>query len=149
MNIGEEIKQKSFDSNYHMALINILYTSNKLRQHTSLIFKPYGIQGQHYNVLRIIKGQHPEPVSPGHIKEVMLDKGRDLTRLVDRLVKEGLVHREINKENKRKLKITLTSKGQVILEEITTKLNNWYAEFQKIDEDESLILSNLLDKLRG
>ena len=87
MEIDKVIKQQRFKNEFQKAIINLFYTSNHFRDMHSNVFKRFDIQGQHYNVLRILKGKHPQPVSPGYIKEVILDKGADLTRLVDKLVK--------------------------------------------------------------
>ncbi|HEY8916321.1 MAG TPA: MarR family transcriptional regulator, partial [Chitinophaga sp.] len=91
MRIEEAIKQGKFSNNFHKALVNLIFTSNWLRDANAEIFKKYDILPQHFNALRIIKGRHPKPVSAGEIKEVLLDKASDVTRLLDKLVKQGYV----------------------------------------------------------
>ena len=86
MKIEEAIKQGRFGSNFHKAVVNLIYTSNWLRDAHTDLFRKYGILSQHFNALRIIKGRHPKPVSAGEIKEVLLDKASDVTRLLDKLV---------------------------------------------------------------
>tara|TARA_B100001769_G_C22004949_1_gene540064 strand:+ start:601 stop:1044 length:444 start_codon:yes stop_codon:yes gene_type:complete len=147
MGFKEEIKSK-FDSNQLMAAVNIIYTSNWLRDISLPIYKKHNILSQHYNILRIVNGSFPNSVSPGYIKEVMLDKGRDLTRLVDKLVKLGYVERSLCKDNRRKMKITITQPGKEIINIIGTEINNLYTSYN-LNEDEANQLSNLLDKLRG
>lgn len=88
MEIEKEIKQSKFENLLQKAIINLFFTSNFIRDRILCILKDYDIQQQHYNVLRIINGQYPNPVSPGYIKEVMIDKGVDLTRLLDKLEKK-------------------------------------------------------------
>ncbi|MBK21988.1 MAG: MarR family transcriptional regulator [Flavobacteriales bacterium] len=147
MGFKEEIKSK-FESNQLMAAVNIIYTSNWLRDVSLPIYKKYNILSQHYNILRIVNGSYPDSVSPGYIKEVMLDKGRDLTRLVDKLVNLGYVERNLCKDNRRKMKITITKSGTEIIENIGKEINNLYTSYN-LSEQEAIKLSELLDKLRS
>jgi DNA-binding MarR family transcriptional regulator len=149
MKIEKAIKQSKFESPLQKAVINIFYTANWLRDQQWELFKKYDILPQHYNVLRIIKGKHPESVSPGDIKEVMLDKGNDVTRLVDKLVKMGLVKRSLCEANRRKIDINLTDKGLDFLKELNEPMRKQYNSIKKqLSEKEAEQLSNLLDKLR-
>lgn len=147
MGIQEEIKSK-FDNNVVMATINVFYTANWLRDLGQPIYKKYGILSQHYNILRIVRGKSPEPVSPGEIKEVMIDKGRDLTRLIDKLVTLGYLCRGLCEHNRRKMEITITQKGLDLINEIAVDNQEMFKNFN-LNEEEALQLSNLLDKLRG
>ena len=147
MGFKEEIKSK-FDSNQLMAAVNIIYTSNWLRDISLPIYKKHNILSQHYNILRIVNGSFPNSVSPGYIKEVMIDKGRDLTRLVDKLVKLGYVERNLCKDNRRKMKITITPSGTEIIKTIGEEINNLYKNYN-LSEEEAIKLSELLDKLRS
>lgn len=150
MKIEEEIKQYRFESNLHKALINLLYTNNWHRDLQQSIFKEFDLQQQHYNILRILKGSHPEPVSPGYIKEVMLDKGTDLTRLLDKLERKSLIVRKLCESNRRKIDITLTDKGLELLGRIKPVFNKLNEEISNnLSEGEAQQLSDLLDKLRG
>lgn len=145
--IKDAIKQESFQSPQQKAFLNILYTSNYLRDLTAPYFKEAGILQQHYNVLRIVKGKGGEASSPGQIIEVMLDKGRDLTRLVDKLVKLEYLERRASQVNRRKVDIYITKEGIDITEKIDEKIVKVYAELGITDE-EAETLSTLLDKLR-
>ncbi len=147
MSFKEEIKSK-FDSNQLMAAVNVIYTSNWLRDVSLPIYQKHNILSQHYNILRIVNGSYPNAVSPGYIKEVMLDKGRDLTRLVDKLVKLGYVERNLCKDNRRKMKITITEMGSEIIETIGKEINSLYTSYN-LNEEEAIKLSELLDKLRS
>ncbi len=149
MGIQEEIKQAKFYSNTQKALINVLYTSNWLRDIHNDLFKNENILLQHYNVLRIVNGQHPKPTSPGYIKSVILDKGPDLTRLVDKLVTLNLFKRELNAQNRRQVEITITPKGIEVAAELEKKLAERMHQKLKLSQDEAEELSFLLDKMRG
>lgn len=150
MSIGSEIGQKAFSSSVEKAKVNILYTSNWLRDLHLPLVKKKGMQLQHYNILRIVRGQFPGCISPGEIKDVVLDKGVDITRLVDKLVTSGFVHRETCPENRRKVNISLTEKGATVLKELDKALEEVNEKLaQRLTPEEAENLSNLLDKLRG
>lgn len=150
MNINEEIKQKEFKSSFHKVLVNLMYTTKQLDDRQNAIFKKYGILMQHYNVLRIIRGNHPEPVSPGHIIDVMIDKGRDLTRLITKLVTLGLVTRERAEENKRKILISMTDLGLKTLGEIDEELYYFMSRASScIADEDAEVVSEYLDKIRN
>ena len=149
MELGKEIKQTSFSSNTEKALINLLYTSNKTLNHLNSLYKKEGLQSQHFNVLRIIKGRHPKVVNPGQIKEVMLDKGRDLTRLLDKLERLGYITRKTNDRNRRLVDINITEKGIEITNALTEEVYDWMNTQLTISEKDAKSLSDLLDKFRG
>ncbi len=149
MGIKEEIKQSKFQSNIQMAMVNIMYTSNWMRDLQQEIFKKLNILPQHYNILRIVKGKHPEVVFPGQIKTVMLDKGRDLTRLIDKLVSLNFLNRSLCDSNRRKVEISITEKGLRIVDLFDIDITKNMNQNIQITEEEALTLSNLLDKIRG
>lgn len=149
MKIEKAINQASFDSSIQKAVINLVYTSNWMRDKQNKLFKPHGILPQHFNVLKILKGKHPELVSPSYIKEVMLDKAPDLTRLVDKLVQKGWVWRQQCENNRRMVEIGLTEKGIRFLEKLNTEVKaNAELIHNRLSESEAEQLSDLLDKLR-
>jgi DNA-binding MarR family transcriptional regulator len=149
MKIEEEIKQrKKFVSNKEKALVNLLFTSNWYNNSSNDLFKTHDMTTQQYNVLRILRGQLPAAVTCGEIKEVMLDKNPDLTRLIDRLVQKDLVIRSFNENNRRQVLVKISKKGLALLTKIDPEVNKQTESF-KINEKEAELLSNLLDKLRG
>lgn len=147
MKISEEIKT-NFENNIHMALVNIMYTANWYRDLNKEVLKKYNLLPQHYNVLRIVKGAHPEASCPGDIKKVMLDKGPDITRLIDKLVKMDYLQRCLNETNRRSMDIMITGKGKTALAEMTQEMNNLQKAHFQLSEEEALMLSDLLDKSR-
>jgi DNA-binding MarR family transcriptional regulator len=149
MKIEEAIKQGRFGNNFHKAVVNLIYTSNWLRDTQTDIFKKYDILPQHFNALRIIKGRYPKPVSAGEIKDVLLDKASDVTRLLDKLVKQGYVKRQLCEYNRRKMDITITPKGLQLLEELEAPMAAFYEDLAtRLSAEDALQLSDLLDKLR-
>ena len=144
--LQELIKQSKFESPQQKAYINLYYTYYHFHNLHSQLLKPYDILPQHYNILKIVKGKYPEPVTPGHILDVMLDKKRDLPRLVDKLVSMKLLERCQSKENKRFVHISLTPKGY----ELTLKMESEMKTLllHHLNDEESELLSTLLDKMR-
>jgi len=149
LEIEKEIKQSSFQSNLHKAVVNVIYTEGWISSVFRDIFKNYKITSQQYNVLRILRGRFPASLNPSEIKSVMIDKNPDLTRLCDRLVIMGLIDRCIDAENKRKVNIQINEKGLNVLKEIDPIMSEFTNQKFHLDENEAELLSSLLDKLRG
>jgi DNA-binding MarR family transcriptional regulator len=150
MKIEQVIKQEKFKDLYEKVVVNLIYTSNWMRDKQNQTFRNYDILPQHYNVLRILKGRYPNPVSPGQIKEVMLDKGTDVTRLIDKLVNKELAKRGLCESNRRKMDVVLTEKGLQLLEELEKPMQILKDQLKvQLTEQEAGMLSNLLDKLRN
>jgi DNA-binding MarR family transcriptional regulator len=149
MKIEQEIKQnKKFISNKEKALVNLLYTSNWYNTSSTGLLKDFEITVQQYNVLRILRGKFPNTTTCGEIKEVMLDKNPDLTRLVDRLVQKEFVVRSFNENNRRQVLVKISKKGLNLLSKLDPIIEK-QTESTNITEKEAETLSNLLDKLRG
>ncbi len=149
MKIEQAIKQnKKFHSNKEKIIVNLLYTYNWYNTIMVDFFKAYEITEQQYNVLRILRGQHPNAITCGAVKEVMLDKNPDLTRLIDRLVQKELVTRIFNESNRRQVLVKISKKGLLTLSKIDPEM---IAQSDQINltEKEAETLSNLLDKMRG
>ncbi len=149
MKFSEEIRQSSFHTDYEMAVLNIMYTSNWLSTSLDKVFKKHSILKQHFNVMRIVNGQHPKPCSPGYIIDVMLDKGRDLTRLIDKMVKLGYLTRTTRPDNRRMVDIHITEAGIEMTIQLKKEIEEVLMALCNIKEEEALTLSNLLDKVRG
>ena len=148
MKIEQEIKQIIFESIYHKAYINLLFTNNFLMDSSKKVFTNYDITPQQFNVLRILKGKYPDMMNPGEILSVMIDKKPDLTRLVDRLYERKLVDREVCSDNRRKVEIKITKKGIKLLDNINPQLKDLMKPMKKLSKKESSLLSDLLDKIR-
>ncbi|MBK9254371.1 MAG: MarR family transcriptional regulator [Saprospiraceae bacterium] len=149
MEINKEINQTHFKNNFFKAYINLIYTSNYFRDSFNKVFSKYKITGQHYNVLRIVKGNCPQASNPGKIKEVMLDKGADLTRLLDKLEKFGWIVRESCPENRRMMNIYVSEAGLVVINDIDEELSALAENLKSLEEEEYGQISDLLDKMRG
>jgi DNA-binding MarR family transcriptional regulator len=149
LKLEEAIKQKRFESPQIKAMLNIMYTANWLMGEFRDVYKPFGITPQQYNVLRILRGKHPESVNPSEIKEVMLDKNPDITRLCDRLLAMGLIGRSIDNDNRRKMNIVITEQGLHMLSQIQPILTERQTQILHRSDINFDLLSDLLDELRG
>jgi DNA-binding MarR family transcriptional regulator len=146
--IEEEIQQKKFKSPHQKAVINLIYTANWLQNKHQGFFKSYGITGQQFNILRILKGQHPNSISPTAIKGRLLDQNSDVSRLLDRLAAKNLLTKTACPKDKRAFDVFITSEGLDLLKEIDRHqkhIDNVLA----LSEEEAHQLSDLLDKSRG
>lgn len=149
MKLEEEIKQSKFSSEFEKLAVNILFTYNWLNNIYSKIFKNFEITTQQFNVLRILRGQYPNTASVSLIKERMLDKMSDASRLVDRLVSKGFVERHICPNDRRKVDVIITVKGLELLSAIDREMGIIPDYFNNITEKEARLVNSILDKMRG
>jgi len=148
MTIEEEIKQSKFRNVQQKAILNILFTSNWIQNKQKEFFEPFGITGQQYNILRILRGQHPNLISGAEIKSRMLDKNSDVSRLLDRLIGKNLVSKSQCPNDKRASDILITDSGLSLLEKLDSSINNLDTKLNSLSEEEANQLSTLLDKSR-
>jgi hypothetical protein len=125
-----------------------MYTSAWLYAKQREYFKQFDITPQQYNVLRILKGQYPNSISTCDIRDRMIDPNSDVSRLLDRMEKMELVTRTTCKQDKRRIDVVLSPKGQELLDKIGTNLDELESNVL-LSTDEADILSNMLDKMRG
>jgi len=150
MKIEDEIKQPRFRDIYQKVAINVLFTSNWLMGRQQDFFKPFGITTQQFNILRILRGQHPNAISGVEIKSRMLDRNSDISRLLDRLLKKDLVSKSQSENDKRAANVSITPKGLELLTQIDDKfVGAERGHFRGLSETEANQLSQLLDKARG
>ncbi len=149
MGISEDIKQVSFRNQFSKALINIYYTNNWLSQKHHELFRSHGITTPQFNVLRILRGQHPNPATVNLIIDRMLDKSSNASRIVDKLESKGLVIRKQCPSDRRAVDVLISKKGLELLQEMDKEIHHLEMSIQKLTEEEANQLSDLLDKLRS
>jgi DNA-binding MarR family transcriptional regulator len=149
MKLEEEISSHKFSSNYHRAIVNILYTYGWLTNLLKQRLDNHDITLQQYNILRILRGQFPNPATVNLLRERMLDKMSDASRIVDRLYKKGLLSRSTNEKDRRAVDILITKKGLDLLKKLDTEMNIDDELSLNLKSDEAGLLSDLLDKFRG
>ena len=149
MELEKEISQTRFKNDYHKLVVNIIYSYSWV---TGLVKERLSCQEvtlQQYNILRILRGQYPSPATINLLKERMLDKMSDASRIVERLVQKELVTRTINKHDRRAVDILITEKGLEILRDLDPIITPEDILKKNISEEEAMQLNLLLDKLRG
>lgn len=150
MRLEEAIKQKTpFRSQEEKLVVNIFFTCSWMQEQMRLFLAPFNITMQQYNVLRILRGQHPRAIALNDIRERLLDKMSDVSRLADRLVKTGWAEKIKDKYDKRLVLINITAKGLTLLGDIDEELPNLDRVMQQLSGNELFITNQLLDKLRG
>jgi len=142
--ISKDIKSK-FKNNKVKALINIKYTSNWLSSKENEFFKPYGLSPQQYNILRILRGAKGR-VKVQIVKERMIERAPNATRLMDKLCDKTLIARERCEDDRRVVYVKITQQGLKLLATIDN--NNKLSFLENLTEEEAETLSNLLDKIR-
>ena len=149
MKLEDEIKQKKFKNEYQKLLLNVIFTGNWLNSQSIKAFKPYGVSPQQYNVLRILKGQHPNAISVNQIVERMLDKNSNASRLVDKLVLKNLVKRETCEADRRQMDVAITEKGLKLLVDMESNIDHVDQIISNsLTKKEAEQLNIILDKIR-
>ena len=150
MGLEKEIKQgKQFDSEYEKLIVNLIYTNSWLSEQQLKIFKPFGITAPQYNVLRILRGQYPEPCTVNTIIDRMLDRMSNASRIVDRLESKELVGRKVCKTDRRAKDVVITKAGLDLLEEVDEISSAWISRFQGITLEKITQMNSLLDEMRA
>ncbi len=149
MKLEDEIRQKDFKSDQQKVTVNILYTANWLNGFGEKLFKEFNLTSQQFNILRILRGQHPKPATIKLLKERMLDKNCDASRLVDNLVKKEFVERTVAEFDRRHCDVLISVDGLRVLEELDKRLPEYERHLKNLSKDEMHTLNFLLDKLRG
>ncbi|AQS92648.1 MarR family transcriptional regulator [Polaribacter sp. BM10] len=142
--ISKDINSK-FTSNKVKALINIKYTSNWLSSKENEFFKPHGISPQQFNILRILRGANAK-IKVQIVKDRMIERAPNATRLMDKLCDKNLIERERCEHDRRVVYVQITQQGLHLLSNIDDFKNVSFLD--KLSEEEALTLSNLLDKIR-
>lgn len=147
MGIDKEIQSTSFRNHYHKAVVNILFTNNWIMEKHKSIFEKVDITPQQYNILRILRGAK-QPLSTLQIRQRMLDKMSDTSRIVDRLLKKELVGKVICQTDKRLVDVSITAKGLDLLEALDNSNGEIDSVLNNITMEEAAQLNLLLDKIR-
>jgi DNA-binding MarR family transcriptional regulator len=142
--ISKDINSR-FPNHKVKALINILYTANWITSFQNEFFKPFGISPQQYNILKILNGAG-KPLKVQTIKDRMIERSPNATRLMDKLCDKHLIERKACAEDRRVVFIEITDKGKQLLKDISDNFNDDL--IKNITEEDAQLLSDLLDKMR-
>lgn len=149
MKLEDEIQHVSFENEYLKAILNVMVTADVFGSATNMVLKPYGISKEQFNVLRILRGQHPKPATIQAITARMISKSSNATRLVEKMRQKGLVERSPCNEDRRKVDVCITGKGLALLDEVDPLVKASGKARCSLTNDEARLLNSLLDKMRG
>lgn len=149
MTIEDEMKQSRFDSAYEKLAFNLIYSNRWLEGFLKKRFSEQGLTMQQYNILRILRGSRPAPLSTLQIRERMIDKMSDTSRIVDRLLIKELVTKQTSKIDSRLVEVRITLKGLRLLKKLDEIDQQIAAHLCNITEAEAALVSDLLDKMHS
>jgi DNA-binding MarR family transcriptional regulator len=147
MTLENDINQHAFRSEYQKSALNLIYTFNWMNEKINRQFEPFDITQQQFNILRILRGAG-QPISTLQIRQRMLDKMSDTSRIVDRLIKKGMVKKTVCREDRRLVDVLLTDKGKKLLQTMDGLNDEMDAIFKYLTNEEAKQLNYLLDKVR-
>ena len=148
MGIEKDIHQAAFVSEKQKALLNLIYTYGWVMEQIKAFLSKEDITHQQFNILRILRGAG-SPLSTLQIRERMLDKMSDTSRIVDRLVAKEWAQKVTCPKDKRLVDVTITDKGLKLLKKLDAESEHMQHIMGNLSEDDAQHLSNLLDRLRG
>lgn len=147
MSLEKDIQQPKFKSEYQKVRINLIYTYNWVVEQSRKFFEKADLTPQQFNILRILRGAG-KPLSTLQIRQRMLDKMSDTSRIVDRLIKKDLVQKVVCQSDRRLVDVTITDKGLQLLETLDFLNDEMDSQLQGLNAEEAKTLNQLLDKLR-
>jgi len=147
MEISEETKTR-FKSPQQKVVVNIRYTSNWMANQQNSFMSRYDLTMPQFNILRILRGAN-DVISVNTVKERMIEKSPNTTRLMDKLIEKDLMERVRCDKDRRVVYVKITDKGQELLASIDETFENSYLYTERLTNEEAETLSALLDKLRG
>jgi DNA-binding MarR family transcriptional regulator len=148
MGIEKDISQTKFRSEYQKATINLIYTFNWMNEQIKNMLDQYHITPQQFNILRILRGAG-KPISTLQIRQRMLDKMSDTSRIVDRLIKKELVKKVVCEGDRRLVDVSISESGLQLLQRIDKHQEQMDSVFKNLNEEQAITLNNLLDKIRN
>jgi DNA-binding MarR family transcriptional regulator len=147
MRLEEAIKQTKFVSQQQKAFLNLFYLSGLMKSAQARFFKQHDLSPEQYNILRILRGQYPNPANIGLLQDRMLDKMSNASRLVEKLKQKSLLSREECPKDRRQVEVLITKSGLELLEYLDPAIRSFETDFRGLNENELIKLNELLDKL--
>ena len=149
MKLTDLIKQPRFSSAAQEAMMNVLVTSSWILQNVAETVEPFGITPAQYNVLRILRGSYPSKLTCGDIRDRLLDRTPDVTRLLNRLERSDLIERERADYDRRVVEVSITDKGLETLSRLQDAVDEMERRLMRhLTPEEHEQLSVLLERLR-
>ncbi len=147
--IEDEIQQATFRNELSKAGINLIFTGTWLKTHHSDFFKSFGITWPQHNILRILRGQRGNPASLTLLKERMVDRSSNVSKITEKLERKKLIDVRPSETDKRAMGITITPKGLELLERVEARVHEINDLLDHLSPSELMLLNVLLDKVRN
>ena len=145
----EEEMQSRFENEKHRFMANTVFTGSWIRNQFESFIVQFGLSTQQYNILRILRGAK-DWVSMNEIKNRMVEKSPNTTRLCDKLVNKSLIERSRSEEDRRVVYLKISEEGLKLLNEIDKADDGTHMSFiDNITNEEAIIVNQILNKLRG
>lgn len=148
MSLESDINQRTFRNQQQKSMVNLIYTYHWVVEGIKQFLSAEDITLQQYNILRILRGSSPKPLSTLQIRERMLDKMSDTSRIVDRLRLKGLVEKSTAKSDKRLVDVLISDTGRKLLEKLDAQNERLDHIMHGLNEDDMKVFNDLLDKIR-
>ena len=146
--IDQELRSR-FESEQHKAMLNVMFTANWFKSRMSDLFRPLGISSQQYNILRILRGAKGR-MNMHSVKERMIDRAPNATRLTDKLIAKGLVERERCEEDRRVVYVRISSKGLELLAQVDKQNKAQQKDLEaRLSKADAAALNRIMDQWRG
>lgn len=146
-NLEQILQQKEFLNDGHKAHIALILAGNFIFNKNQALFLKHGITSQQFNVLRILRGQYPKPSCLLLIKERIIDKASDISRLVERLRVSGYLHRCVSEDDHRYVEVLISEKGLEVLKEIDIAFTPEFFKLGDLDDEEVRVLIRLIERI--
>ncbi|MEJ6777247.1 MAG: MarR family transcriptional regulator [Crocinitomicaceae bacterium] len=144
----EDVINSTFKNSSHKVLVNIRYTSNFLAQRQNIFMSDYDLTMPQFNILRILRGAK-KSLAVNVVKDRMVEKSPNTTRLMDKLIDKNLINRTRCSDDRRIVFVKISKKGLEVLSYIDKQFEDSDIFEVNLTDNETLLLSDLLDKLRG
>lgn len=145
----ELMKDVQFRNEYHRLLANLHFTHGRIVNELQQKLTPYGLSAQQYAILKVLLDVYPNTMTVSDVKEQMVDRNSDMTRLVDRLVSKKIVVREVDEQNRRQVNLRLSESAYPLVKEVQEQFRNFEAIIDHLTNEEVATLNALLDKIRN
>ncbi len=149
MGLEEDIKQRKFKNQYQKAGVNLAFTYSFMVNRNMRMLKKFGLTLPQFNILRILRGQHPKVTTVNDLIDRMLDKSSNASRIVEKLRAKNLVERRVSELDRRAVDISITQAGLNLLALIDKVEHEFYFGIDSLTEEEATLLNVLLDKGRN
>lgn len=149
MSLKDELKLGDGIKITKKTIIHLMFTGDYILNEINSTLKPYQLSNQQYNVLRILRGQRGKTMSLEDIQSRMIHKNSNTTRLINKLMMKEFVTREVDENNRRKVKIAISKEGLAILKELDPIIDNLESQMlNRLKNDDLEQLNQALEKLR-